>query len=79
MVQGVFFRASLSSLANEERVCGWVRNMTDGSVEATLEGEEASVNKVVDWARHGPPRARVESVRVTKIRMKNLKSFSIEG
>lgn len=79
MVHGVFFRASLAELADAEKVNGWVRNVTDGTVEALLEGEKDSVDKVVDWARRGPPSARVDSVQVAQIEVRNLKGFKILG
>ena len=41
---------------------GWVRNRRDGSVEALASGEAAAVRALTDWARHGPPSARVERV-----------------
>jgi acylphosphatase len=79
VVHGVFFRASMAELAASRGVSGWVRNMADGSVQAFLEGEEEKVGRIVEWAKHGPPRARVDSVKVEKVRLRNSKSFRIEG
>jgi acylphosphatase len=79
LVHGVFFRASLAQLAADNDVRGWVRNRLDGSVEAFLEGDEESVRRVIDWAKRGPPRARVDGVDVVRARPKNLKGFRIEG
>ena len=62
LVHGVSFRANMAQRAADLGVRGWVRNLPDGSVEAFLEGDERSVNKVVEWARLGPPRARVGNV-----------------
>lgn len=78
-MHGVFFRASMAELAANRGVSGWVRNMADGSVQAFLEGEDEKVMRIVEWAKHGPPRARVDSVEVEKLRPKNSKSFRIEG
>ena len=39
-VQGVFFRASTKNKAEELCLTGWVRNRSDGTVEACFEGEE---------------------------------------
>lgn len=64
-VQGVFFRSNLQEKANLHRVTGWVRNNSDGSVEAVLEGDGEAVEKVVSWCYRGPRGARVEDVRVT--------------
>jgi acylphosphatase len=78
-VHGVFFRASMAEQAASRGVTGWVRNMTDGSVQAFLEGEEDKVMRIVEWAKHGPPRARVDSVSVERVRLRNSRSFRIEG
>jgi len=61
-VQGVSFRAIMREKAVHNKVDGWVRNRNDGSVEALLQGEEASVRKLIEWARLGPPRASVSSL-----------------
>lgn len=39
-VQGVGFRATTCSIANELRICGTVRNLKDGSVEIVAQGHE---------------------------------------
>ena len=79
LVHGVFFRATMAQVASDLRVRGWVRNRIDGSVEAFLEGDEADVMKVVQWAWRGPPRARVDDVKLTRASPRNLRSFRIEG
>jgi acylphosphatase len=43
-------------------VAGWVRNRSDGTVEAVVQGDTASVESLVAWAHHGPQRALVERV-----------------
>ncbi len=79
LVHGVFFRASMAEVASRESVAGWVRNVPDGSVEALLEGDEAAVLRVVEWARRGPPRARVDQVMTERLAVRNLHGFRIEG
>lgn len=59
-VQGVSFRYYTRCRALELGVTGWVRNLPDGSVEGMFEGDETSVNTLVDWCRSGPPAALVE-------------------
>jgi acylphosphatase len=63
-VQGVGYRDALCDEAERRGVAGWVRNRTDGSVEALLQGEAERVAALVDWARRGPPAARVDDVRI---------------
>jgi acylphosphatase len=62
-VQGVGFRYSLRREAERAGVRGWVRNRRDGSVEALLQGDAEAVARLVAWARHGPPAARVDELR----------------
>ncbi len=63
-VQGVNFRASTRREAAARGVTGWVSNVPDGRVEAVFEGEASDVQSMVDWCRHGPPRAQVDGVEV---------------
>ena len=53
-VQGVFFRASTRSEAIKLNVVGWVRNVSDGRVEAVFEGEREDVEQMIDFCRVGP-------------------------
>jgi len=64
-VQGVAFRAYAIDEAAAKGVTGWVRNTSDGRVEAVFEGDRAVVEVMIAWCRKGPPSARVSSVEVT--------------
>jgi len=61
-VQGVWFRASTKQKAEQLGITGWVRNTTDGRVEAIFEGEESSIKDMIEWCHHGPPHAKIEKV-----------------
>lgn len=63
-VQGVFFRYETQALAEEVDVRGWVRNTSDGRVEAVFEGEKEKVERMLDFCRSGPPGARVSDIEV---------------
>ena len=63
-VQGVFFRDSMRRVAQNPSVTGWVRNRSDGTVEAAVQGEPAAMDAIVRWARRGPERAQVERVEI---------------
>jgi acylphosphatase len=41
-----------------------VRNRRDGSVEVLVVGPEREVEAMIEWARRGPPAARVSEVSV---------------
>jgi acylphosphatase len=64
-VQGVFFRDSCRRQAAAAGLSGWVANRSDGRVEAVFQGAPAAVERLVEWCRHGPPRAVVTAVHVT--------------
>jgi acylphosphatase len=63
-VQGVFFRAYTRDAALREGLTGWVRNLTDGRVEAVFEGDADPVDRMVAWCHQGSPGSRVERVEV---------------
>ncbi len=63
-VQGVGYRYHMAQEARRLCVVGWVRNRSDGSVEALVHGPVAEVEALIIWAHHGPPLARVEGVAV---------------
>ena len=76
-VQGVFFRDSLRERARAHGVSGWVRNRSDGAVEAVLEGDANHVERVVRFCETGPPHARVERVDVCDEVPEGLSGFAI--
>lgn len=61
-VQGVFFRAFVTSRALELGATGYARNLLDGTVEVRAEGERPQLEKLVESLRVGPPAARVDKV-----------------
>ena len=63
-VQGVFFRDSMRREAQNMGVAGWVRNRSDGSVEAAVQGKSDDVDAIVRWAHQGPQHAQVERVEI---------------
>ena len=63
-VQGVFFRLETREKAKKRKVNGWVRNTSDGNVEAIFEGEEDAVKNLVEFCKKGPIGARVTGLKV---------------
>jgi acylphosphatase len=62
-VQGVGFRAAAVRQAHLLGVTGWIRNATDGTVEALLQGPHDNVDRMLSWLHTGPPSARVTEVQ----------------
>ena len=71
-VQGVSFRAFLQRKAQKEGITGWVKNLSDGRVEAVFSGERNKVEKLIDFARRGPRLARVDEVQIKDEEYKGL-------
>ena len=63
LVQGVNFRWFIQRRASELELTGYVRNQASGSVEFVAEGSRASLERLLDAARVGPPSASVENVQ----------------
>lgn len=65
LVQGVGFRYAMCAEAEKLGVTGTVCNRDDGSVEAIVQGTDAQVKAIIEWAKKGPSGARVDSVDVS--------------
>lgn len=74
-VQGVGFRWSLHAEALTLGLRGWVRNRSDGSVEALICGEEGAVDALTVWAHRGPDTARVDRVVCTDASSSDIAEF----
>ena len=61
-VQGVFFRATTKTTADDLKLTGWVRNEPDGSVSIHAEGEEKQTHKLFEWCKEGPQFAKVANI-----------------
>lgn len=63
-VQGVFFRFRTAERVRRIGVAGWIRNLPDGRVEAVFEGEEETVEAMIDFCKIGPPGALVKGIEI---------------
>jgi len=63
-VQGVSYRKQTQRVAKHLGVKGWVRNISNGSVEACLEGDERAVDAVIAWCAFGPKKGKVDEVQI---------------
>ena len=63
-VQGVGFRYFIEAAAAREGIHGWVRNLPDGRVEASAEGDADAIDRFEGKLHQGPPGARVDRVDI---------------
>jgi len=66
LVQGVGFRYATYREAQRLGLCGWVRNVPDGAVEALFEGDGAILDAMLAWCERGPALARVDSLTIDR-------------
>jgi len=78
-VQGVGFRYTARLEAARVGVAGWVRNRRDGTVEAEVEGDEASVAAMLEWLAQGPPGALVRRTEVSELEPTGERGFGVTG
>lgn len=74
-VQGVFYRDWTVRTARALGLAGWVRNLSDGTVEAHLEGEADAVRSLIDRMHEGPPRARVDRIEESEAAPEGFSTF----
>lgn len=63
-VQGVFYRQWTITEASAKGLSGWVRNCTDGTVEAWFSGEEKALEEMLLLCRKGSPASFVASIDI---------------
>lgn len=61
-VQGVSYRAWTVTTAKKFGLNGWVRNCSDGTVEAVFSGDKSSIEAMLEICYEGPAFASVTSV-----------------
>lgn len=77
-VQGVFFRAETKKTADRLGINGYVKNLSDGSVEAVIKGDPASVSQMTEWCRKGSAISKVQSVKTEEISsVSNFNTFDV--
>ena len=66
-VQGVGFRYFTVRCANDLSLCGWVRNLPDGSVEAVIQGPDEKIEEMIGLLKQGPGAANVAGLEIKGI------------
>ncbi len=78
-VQGVGFRYFVARQARALALVGWVRNLPDGSVEATAAGSEAALKSFERALREGPRMSRVDTIDIEVAAAPSATSFDVIG
>jgi acylphosphatase len=76
-VQGVCYRAFVETAAIELELEGWVRNRTDGSVEAVFQGTGGAVAEMLRRCSEGPPAAIVDRVETVGEGVGSFRGFEV--
>lgn len=61
-VQGVGYRAYVRSKARKIGIKGWVRNLSDGRVEAVFQGDKEVIEDILALCNRGPFFAKVTDI-----------------
>jgi acylphosphatase len=76
-VQGVGFRAWAQRKACSLGIRGWIRNLSDGRVEALLCGESSLLEEMRRLLARGPAGAEVRGIRVTEAHCSDSPYFEV--
>ena len=80
-VQGVCFRFNTKKVAQDLGIDGWVKNNSDGSVEAIFEADEKKLIEMLDFIKKGPFGSRITKVieNWKEVKEKEFDGFRITG
>ena len=76
-VQGVGFRYSAKIKAESLCIKGSVKNMPDGKVFLTAQGEKESMENFIRWCHKGPPGAIVRKIEKIHGKIEVFSEFKI--
>ena len=78
-VQNVAYRVYAQDAATELEVFGWVRNLSDGTVEVVAQGSPDILKDFVEYLHEGSLMAKVEAVAIDwRTVKKQLDDFSVK-
>ena len=73
-MQGVGFRYYAVQKANQLGLTGWVRNLSDGSVEMEVEGQEPLIDQLIIFLQNRTY-IWIENIKAKTIALKNENGF----
>lgn len=66
-VQRVGFRWATREQAKRLGITGYAKNLSDGRVEVLACGDDADLDSLVEWLKHGPEYAHVTGVDIETV------------
>ena len=75
-VQGVGYRAATQHQAHALNIAGYVKNLSDGSVEVVACGAEHDINEFCAWLWQGPRLAQVDDVQCDSVTEQGWRGFN---
>lgn len=63
-VQGIGYRQFVKANATRLGLSGWVRNLSDGRVEALIQRDKKKIEEMITLCKIGPMMAEVKDVEV---------------
>ena len=76
-VQGVGFRYFTVRCANNLGLRGWVRNLPDGGVEAVIQGQDDSIEQMIELLQKGPRASIVTDLKIEEIEQEEFSGFTM--
>ena len=77
-VQGVGYRWFARQAAQELGIRGYVKNLPNGDVEVAAEGDNAAIEKFIDYLKQGPSFAHVTDIQIIeKVFKYRFKTFEV--
>lgn len=62
-VQGVFYRVETAKKADQLLLVGYVKNVSDGTVEVVAEGSKQNLDALKKWCESGSKLAKVDGIK----------------
>jgi acylphosphatase len=77
-VQRVSYRFTAQQMAIKLGLTGYVKNLPNGDVFIEAEGDDESINKLIQWCYVGPPKAKVMEVNAVESDLRHFKTFELK-
>lgn len=77
LVQGVYFRKSISLNAKKENFTGYVKNLPNGDVEAVANLTDSNYSKFIEILNSGSSVSRTDNIDIEELEYSSFLGFEI--